>query len=211
MTAFAKSSNPLDEMFVIDFNDTVMIELLNGQPFSSDPDVLAQAVQAVSARGRTALYDAIAEGIYHFRYGHRDKKALIVVSDGKDNASHIKLSQVEAEAQLAQVQIYCVGLVGDDEELENPDVLKQLSKKTGGVSYFPDPEHVGEVTTEIARDLREQYTIGYVPEKPVVDRSFRKIEVRVTAPGHGRLRVRTRPGYYPSEGESTVGAPQENP
>jgi len=210
VTAFAKSSNPQDEMFVIDFNDNVMVELLHGQPFSSDPYLLAQAVQAVSARGRTALYDAVAEGIYHFRYGHWDKKALIVVSDGKDNASHIKLSQVEAEAQQAQVQIYSVGLVGDDEELENPDVLKQLSKKTGGMSFFPDPEHVGEITTEIAKDLREQYTLGYVPENATIDRSFRKIEVRVTAPGRGKLRVRTKPGYFAS-GSENAPAPEKDP
>jgi VWFA-related protein len=197
VAAFAKTSNPQDEMFVIDFNDHVIIELLHGQPFSSDPDVLGQAVQAVAARGRTALYDAVAEGIYHFRYGHWDKRALIVVSDGEDNASRIKLPQLETQAQQAQVQIYSVGLVGSDEELENPGALKRLSKTTGGMAYFPDPEHVGEITTEIAKDLREQYTIGYVPEKAVIDHSFRKIEVRVTAPGRDKLRVRTKPGYAP--------------
>jgi Ca-activated chloride channel family protein len=134
-----------------------------------------------------------------------------VVSDGGDDASRIKASQVEAEAQQSQVQIYSVGLVGDTEELENPDVLKRLSKKTGGLAYFPDPEHVGEITTEIAKDLREQYTLAYVPEKVTIDRSFHKIEVKVTAPGRGKLHVRTRPGYYPSVGDNLASAAGKNP
>jgi len=85
VTSFAHSSNSQDEMFVVDFNDDVLIELMRGKAFSNDAKELAEALRAVSARGRTALYDAVSEGLHHLQYGHLEKKALIIVSDGGDN------------------------------------------------------------------------------------------------------------------------------
>jgi VWFA-related protein len=196
---FTHSSNPQDEMFVVDFNDDVTIELMRGKAFSNDVKDLEEALRAVSARGQTALYDAVSEGLHHLQYGHYDKKALIIISDGGDNASHIKYSQVLAQARQAQAQIYSIGLVGSLEGEENPGLLRRLCKDTGGIAYFP---RVGESTAslakEIARDLREQYTLGYTPQNLKSAGAFRKIEVKVTATGHGKLRVRTRQGYTPA-------------
>lgn len=110
VAAFASSSNPEDEMFVVDFNDDVSVELMEGEPFSNDPRELAKAVSAVRARGRTALYDAVSEGLIHLQLGHWDKKALIIVSDGGDNASQQKYSQILTLAQRSQVTIYSIGL-----------------------------------------------------------------------------------------------------
>jgi Ca-activated chloride channel family protein len=198
VSAFAQSSNPQDEMFVVDFNDDVWFQLLDGKPFSSDPKELQKAVTAVSARGRTALYDAVAEGLNHLRLGHWDKKALIIVSDGGDNASHQKYSQVLALAQRSQALIYSIGLVGAyGEQEENPDVLRGLSNGTGGVAYFPgSAETIAGISAQIARDLREQYTLGFTPEKQRNGASYRKIQVKVSAPGRGKLHVRSRPGYF---------------
>jgi len=196
VSAFAHSSNPQDEMFVVDFNDDVAVELMDGQAFTSDPEVLAKAVFSVRARGRTALYDAVAEGLIHLQLGHWDKKALIIVSDGGDNASREKYSQVLAAAQRSQAVIYSVGLVDANEE-EDPAMLRRLSKDTGGIAFFPtSTEGVADISKRIARDLREQYTLGFVPEKPDTTDSFRQIKVKVDAPGHGKLHVRTRPGYF---------------
>ena len=193
---FAHSSNPLDEMFVVDFNDDVLIELMKGKAFSSDPRELEEALTAVKARGRTALYDAVTEGLNHLQYGHLEKKSLIVISDGGDNASHVKYSQVLAQARQSQAMIYAIGLVGADDTEENPKLLRRLCKDTGGIAYFPlQSESVAKVSTEIARDLREQYSIGYAPQNIQRMDAFRKIEVKVTAQGRGNLRVRTRPGY----------------
>lgn len=196
VSLFAHSSNPQDEMFVVDFNDDVLIELMKGKPFSSDPKDLEEAVKAVTARGRTALYDAVSEGLNHLQYGHLGKKALIIISDGGDNASHLKYSQVLAQARQSQTMIYAIGLVGAEDKEENPGLLRRLCKDTGGIAYFPgEGESVAKVSEEIARDLREQYSLGYAPQNMQRVDAFRKIEVKVTTQGRGSLRVRTRLGY----------------
>jgi Ca-activated chloride channel family protein len=206
---FTHSSNPQDEMFVVDFNDDVSIELMRGKAFSNDAKDLEEALRAVSARGRTALYDAVSEGLHHLQYGHFEKKALIIISDGGDNASHLKYSQVLAQARQAQAQIYSIALVGSFDGEENPALLRRLCKDTGGIAYFPrEGESTSNVAREIARDLREQYTLGYSPQNLKAADAFRKIEVKVTATGHGKLRVRTRQGYSPSA-EKQLAAPLE--
>jgi Ca-activated chloride channel family protein len=99
----------------------------------------------------------------------------------------------------SQVVIYSVGLVDANEE-EDPDVLRRLSKDTGGIAFFPTSlESVADISKRIARDLREQYTLGFVPEKTDTTNSFRQVRVKVAVPGHGKLHVRTRPGYFTSE------------
>jgi Ca-activated chloride channel family protein len=196
VSSFAHSSNPQDEMFVVDFNDYVLIELMKGKAFSNDPKELEEALTAVKARGRTALYDAVSEGLQHLQYGHLEKKALIIISDGGDNASHLKYSQVLAQARQSQTLIYAIALVGAEDNEENPKLLRRLCKDTGGIAYFPkEGESVAQISMEIARDLREQYTLGYKPQNLQRTDAFRKVEVRVTTQGHGSLRVRTREGY----------------
>ena len=197
VSAFAQSSNPDDEMFVVDFSDKVSVELPGGKPFTSNSKELAQAVSAVSARGMTALYDAVAEGLNHLQLGRWDNKALLIVSDGGDNASGRKYADVLELAHRSQAVIYTIGLVGADEE-ENPGVLRRLSKDTGGLAFFPaEGESVSDISARIARDLRDRYTLGFTPEKRKDD-SFRKIRVELTAPGSGKLKVRTRAGYFPA-------------
>lgn len=195
VSAFAQSSNPEDEMFVVDFSDSVSVKLPGGKPFTSNPRELAQAVTTVSARGMTALYDAVAEGLNHLQLGRSDKKALIIVSDGGDNASGRKYAEVLELAHRSQAVIYAIGLVDAHEE-ENPDILRRLCKDTGGLAFFPTKgQSVSDISASIAHDLREQYTIGFTPDKTNGD-SFRKIHVEVMAPGRGKLHVRTRAGYY---------------
>jgi len=199
ISGFAHSSNPQDEMFVVDFNDDVSVELMKGKPFSSDAKELEAALNAVTARGRTALYDAVSEGLNHLQYGQWGKKALIIISDGGDNASHLKYSQILAQARQSQSLVYSIALVGSESEEENPNLLRRLCKDTGGIAYFPrEGESVSKVSLEIARDLREQYTLGYIPRDMNQARAYRKTAVRVVAPDHGKLHVRTRQGYSPT-------------
>jgi VWFA-related protein len=193
--------------FVVDFGDRVSVELPGGKPFTSNSRELAQAVSAVSARGMTALYDAVAEGLNHLQLGRSDKKALIIVSDGGDNASKRKYADVLELARQSQAVIYAIGLIDAHEE-ENPSVLRNLCKDTGGLAFFPTQgQSISEISSEIAHDLREQYTIGYTPENKN-DGSFRKIHVQVRAPGRGKLQVRTRSGYSlaPQKKQTTDGA-----
>jgi Ca-activated chloride channel family protein len=208
IVAFAQSSNPQDEMFVVDFNDTVSLETRDGRAFTHDPAELARAVSAVSARGQTALYDAVNEGLKHLQLAHGDKKALIIVSDGGDNASQHTYGDVLALARRSQTVIYSIGLFSDSSAEENPKVLRRLSEDTGGIAFFPDAgESVKSVSARIARDLREQYTLGFAPDKRPNDngRAYHKVDLKVSAPGRGKIRVQTRRGYSNSEMPAALG------
>jgi Ca-activated chloride channel family protein len=194
--ALLRSGLPDDELFELDFNDHVSYVLPPGRPFSHDTEELEAALSSVPADGQTALYDGVAEGLRHLELGHAEKRALIVVSDGGDNASHLRYAEVLALARRSAAVIYAIGLLGSPDEEEDAGLLKRLCKDTGGAAYFPRTTHdIAEMSTEIARDLREQYTLGFTPGDRPGGRSFRKIEVTVTAPGQGRLHVRTRTGY----------------
>jgi Ca-activated chloride channel homolog len=196
VSAFAHSSNPEDEMFVVDFSDSVSIRPFGGKAFTSDVGELEKAVNAVSARGQTALYDALAAGIKHLQLGSREKKALIIVSDGGDNASVSKYSDVLNLARQSHAVIYSIGLIRGPGEEENPRVLERLCKDTGGISFLPGAkESISSIAKKIAQDLREQYTLGYVPGKRKGNGSFHRLAVKVIVPGRGKMRVRTRTGY----------------
>ena len=209
--ALLQSSRPEDELFAVDFNDRVVFALPAGRRFTSNAMELEAALSAVRAEGRTALYDGVAEGLRHLELGHGDKRALIVLSDGGDNASGRKYDEVLALARRSDAVIYAIGLLGSSpaEEEENAGVLKRLCRDTGGVAYFPrTADQIADVAAYIARDLREQYTLGFTPGTRTDGRAFRKIEVRVAAAGQGRLRVRTRSGYV-SSGDHSKGT--DNP
>ncbi|MGA8767380.1 MAG: VWA domain-containing protein [Candidatus Acidiferrales bacterium] len=197
--AFAHSSNPEDEMFVVDFDDSVSVELLHGKPFTSDAQELEQAVTAVSASGQTALYDAVVEGFVHSKLGQWNKKALIIVSDGGDNVSRNHFSDVLEMARSSRVVIYAIGLLSESGREENPGILRRLCSETGGVAFFPPVgASIEKISTQIARDLRKQYMLGYVPPKSSDGDSFRKIDVKVSVPGRDKVRVRSRTGYSPA-------------
>lgn len=194
--AFVRSGRTGDEMFVIAFNDKVRVLPLAGdQPFTSNPVALVGALSAARPVGRTALYDAVAEGLKHLSTGHFDRKALIIVSDGGDNASHLKYGQVKDAVQKSQAVIYGVGLLGNDYQDEDPEILKQLCHDSGGMAYFPDAKmDVGSAFAQIGQDLRDQYTVGFTPS---LDTShlYHSLKVTATGPDGAKLHVRTRAGY----------------
>jgi Ca-activated chloride channel family protein len=206
VSTFVHSSHPEDEMFVVDFSDNVSIASLDGKAFTSDTKILENAVLAVSASGQTALYDAVAAGLKHLELGQREKKALVIVSDGGDNASRHKYGDILNLARQAHVIIYSIVLIGNSLEEENPRALERLCKETGGIAFLPRAgQKIADIAKAIARDLREQYTLGYAPKKKAGGNSYRKIAVKVAAPQLGPLRVRTRAGYLaPSEKPSTL-------
>jgi Ca-activated chloride channel family protein len=138
----------------------------------------------------------VAEGLNHLQLSHLQRKALIVISDGGDNASHYKRSEILALARQSQVMIYSIVLEDESTKDQNPKALLQLSKDTGGAAFFPGSQQsVGDSSAQIARDLREQYVLGFVPEKHESGELFRKVQVQVTTPEKRKLHVRTRAGY----------------
>jgi VWFA-related protein len=194
--SFARSSNRDDEMFVINFNEIATLERLGGARFTNRAEALEIAITARPTMGQTALYDAIAKALEEVQAGSRDKKALIVVSDGGDNASTHTLGQVMKMAGRSSVVIYTVGLFNPTDPERNPGVLTRLARTTGGEVYVPsEPGETVAICQRIARDIRHQYTIGYVPTNPPRDGAYRAIRVLARAKGRGGLCVRTRTGY----------------
>jgi len=195
--AFAHSSNPQDQMFVVNFNENVAFGLPGNIAFTDQPAQLQVALSRVAADGETALYDAVAVALEHLKKGDRDKKVLIVVSDGGDNASKHKLSEIMAMVGQPGVIIYTIGIFDDQDADRNPAVLNRLAKATGGESFLPESlADVTPICERIARDIRNQYTIAYVPTNRGRDGAYRVIQVKASAPGYGRLSVRTRTGYF---------------
>jgi VWFA-related protein len=195
--AFARSSNPQDQMFVVNFNEHVRFGLPADTPFTDKTTELQEALSTFKTDGETALYDALAAAIDHLKMGNRDKKVLIVVSDGGDNASHYTLRQVLAMAVQSNAIIYTIGIYTEEDPDQKPDALRQLSRATGGEAFFPQSiPDVVPVCEQIAHDIREQYTLAYAPLNRKQDGAYRLIQVKAAAQGHGRLSVRTRAGYY---------------
>jgi len=194
--AFAASSNPHDEMFLINFNEHVRFGLPAPMPFTDQPDQLKAAMSTVKADGETALYDAVAVALEHLKKGARDKKVLIVVSDGADNASaHTKAQMLEL-AKHSDAIIYSVGIYEPDDPDRNPHVLSELSHVTGGEAYFPETlRDVRPACERIAHEIRNQYTLSYSPTNQKQDGTYRGIQVRAAAPDGRGLAVTTRVGY----------------
>jgi VWFA-related protein len=194
--AFARSSNPRDEMFLVHFNERAWLGLPPAVSFTGDHGLLEAALNRGVAGGKTAIYDAIALGLEHLDAAHFDKKALVVISDGGDNASRRTWPDVRAMAQASDAIIYTVGLVDQDDPDWNPRVLKRLAQETGGEVFLPhELGAVVSICERIARDMRNQYTIGYVPSNGRHDGAYHTIRVTASLPGQSKLSVRTRAGY----------------
>lgn len=193
--SFVQTSNPLDRLFVVNFNERVTLGLPDTVSFTNRVDQLEYAISRAPATGMTALYDATVEGLERFQAGSRDKGALIVVSDGGDNASKHTLDQLIKLAQQSSVVVYTIGVFDADDVDRNPGVLRHLARTTGGEAFFPKQlDDVVAICERIAHDIRNQYTIGYVSNSVEKPGAFRTIRVTASGTG-GKLQVRTRDGY----------------
>ena len=201
--AFAETSNPQDDIFALAFNEEVHAALTTESPFTNDPIVLRDALQrAVTTRGRTALYDAIVRGLEYVDQGSHDRKVLVIVSDGSDNASTAGFEQVLHQIQSSNVVVYAVGLIDPIEMDTKPKRLKELAEATGGELFRPaNSKQVTEVLQRIAREIRHTYVLAYEPEAVRVA-GLRRIRVSVRPPDSRKLVVRTRAGYLSPTSET---------
>ena len=207
---FVKTSNPQDEGFVVNFNDDYYLD--TEHDFTSDLTELKTALERIDARGSTALYDAVIGSLDHLKKGTRDKKVILVVTDGEDNASRHSLENAVEQAQRNDAVIYAVGVFSDDDLKHDHRAMKkartalsQLATATGGLAFFPEDVNDTEaICNQIARDIRNQYTLAYYPTNSTHDGSFRNLQVEIIPPrGSGKLSVRTRSGYYASRALSS--------
>jgi Ca-activated chloride channel family protein len=190
--ALVRASNPQDEVFVLNFNDKARIDV----PFTSDVGVLETGIARVDSIGGTAMRDAIdLAQKYLGEHGTRDRKVLLVITDGIDNASTVSRDRIETQAEAHDTVIFAVGLFGGEERArEGRHELDRLADRTGGSAFYPaSVDDTGPVALEIARQIRSQYTIAYAPLNQTLDGTYRTIRVTVSSPE--RLSVRTRAGY----------------
>jgi Ca-activated chloride channel homolog len=197
--ALVKDSNPQDEVFVVNFNDEPFLDLPHGEDFTSNIKDMEEALTRIDSRGGTAMRDAIRVSIDHLKEkAHRDKKVLVVVTDGNDNSSLISLEALVKASQQSGVLIYSVGLLSEEEHREAKRAeraLNALAEATGGEAFFPkEVSDVERIAHQVARDIRNQYSIVYTPSNQTMDGTYRQIKVTVKAPGGPT--VRTRSGYY---------------
>jgi VWFA-related protein len=193
--ALVKASNSNDEVFVINFNDDAFLDA----DFTNDIKKMEQALTKIDSRGGTAMRDALRMSIDHMKgKAKKDTKVLLVVTDGNDNASMITLENLVKQAQQSEIIIYAIGLLSEEERREAKRAkraLDALTEATGGSAWYPkDPAEVDRIAQQVARDIRNQYTIAYTPSNQTLDGTFRQI--RVNANGPNRPSVRTRTGYY---------------
>lgn len=191
-----RSSNPKDEVFVVNFNDEYYLD----QDFTNNLLKLKEALEKIDARGGTALYDAVVASADHLKKNARlEKKVLFVVTDGEDNASERNLERAVKDLQEENgPQVYAIGILGEEEHPRRAKrALETIAERTGGIAFFPKTlDEVDAISKTIAGDIRNQYAIGYKPTNPKSAGGFRQIRVEAKAKGHGKLMVRTKSGYY---------------
>jgi len=210
--AFVRESNPEDESFIVNFDDSAYLE----QDFTSSIGDLIDALENIDARGETALYDALylaAEKVT--KDGKKDKKAILLISDGEDNASKYGINKVFEALRQAKVTVYAIGLLEEDDQRgglfkkapskkAKEDLIK-FAEITGGQSYFPkNLDEVEELVKHIAHDIRNHYTITYTPTNAKLDGSWREITVKITPPKNApKLTWHTKQGYYALKADRT--------
>ena len=196
-----QASNPEDEAFVVNFSDEAFID----QEFTADVNKLRDGLSHIESRGGTALYDAVVASADKLVVdAKRPKQVIILITDGEDNASSLNLEQtIRRVQQLSGPVIYSIGLLFGD-EMSHAEVrharraLEMLSTETGGMAFFPKSiENIDQIAAEVARDIRNQYTLGYHSTKPIAEPGFRRVQVNAEAKGMSKLTVRTRTGYFP--------------
>jgi Ca-activated chloride channel family protein len=193
---FLHESNRNDEVFIVNFGDSVSYGLPPNMPFTDDLQRLSAALRLVAPAGRTALNDAILSSLDHLTQGKCEKKALVLISDGGDNSSVHKSEEVMRMVRESHATIYTVGIFDEGDRDQNPGLLRRLSQVSGGQAFFPDKlSELSGICRQIASDIRTRYTIGYVPLRSGELGSLRKINVIALGPGGHKLVVRTRKSY----------------
>jgi VWFA-related protein len=205
-----RSSNPQDKVFVVNFNEEYFLD----QDYTGSIPKLKDAMERIESRGGTALYDAVVASSDHLKKsGELEKKVLLVVTDGEDNASRETLEQAlrRLEEQNGPT-VYTIGLLSEEHSKRARRALREMAEDTGGVAFFPkDLNEVEAITQQIAHDIRNQYTIQYKPTTPQSAGGYRTVKVQATAKGLKNLQVRTRSGYYAGQQRASSSGPSGNP
>jgi VWFA-related protein len=192
--SMVEASNPLDEACIVNFNDESFIDV----PFTSSIPKMKDGIARVDARGGTAAFDAVDRTLrYLADSASKDKRVILVITDGNDNGSKTTVEKVTEMARQSGVIVYAIGLLRAESRADSSQArqaLNALTSSTGGAAFYPkNVQDVKRIVVEIAREIRSQYTIAYAPSLTALDGTFREIQVKVNAAGNPK--VRTRTGY----------------
>jgi VWFA-related protein len=194
--AFAESSHPEDEVFTIVFNEHVLFGLPPTVPFTTNPTLVNATLTRFAVGGMTALYDAVIAGLEHLQEASHQKRVLVVLSDGKDNASQHSREDMLDRAARSDAIIYTVSTNRFGSGSSDPGLLRKLADVTGGTALFPESEEEAvEAFTEVADNIRRGYSIGYAPKNAAHDGTYRRVKVYVRMPGLKNPKVSARDGY----------------
>ena len=198
---FFKLSNPDDEFFLVQFNDSASLI----QPFTRNLEEIQNKLSFTQSKGRTALLDAVYMAMHEMKKAKNPRKALLLISDGGDNSSRYSESEIKALVKEADVQVYAIGIYESaggrnrtPEETSGPALLSEIAEQTGGRQYQVDNlNELPDVAAKIGVELRNQYILGYSPKNLTRDGKYRKIQVKLVQP-HGMpiLRPFWKQGYY---------------
>jgi Ca-activated chloride channel family protein len=198
---FFKTANPEDEFFLVGFNEHS--ELLS--PFTTDVEDLQSRMLLASAKGRTALLDAIYQGLSEMRRARNGKRALLIISDGGDNSSRYTEKDIKRLVREADAQLYSIGIfepltdrARTPEELHGPSLLNEMTELSGGRAFIVENlNDLPDIAAKIGMELRNQYILGYHPSNKAHDARWRKIKIKLRAPkGLPPLSVYAKTGYY---------------
>jgi Ca-activated chloride channel family protein len=208
---FIRASNRQDQVFLIGFNEEV--ELL--QEFTSDIDEITDSLDNTVVTGGTAVYDATYLGVQKAHTGTKPKKAVVVITDGEDRDSYYKLDELIVKVQESDVQVFCVGFLNaaPDKGLfgrwsksvpeKAREALQRISEETGGKAFFPDKvTDLHAIVSEIASELRSQYSIGYFSSNSARDGTFRRVKIELAGVDASNKQVRYRRGYFAPKQET---------
>jgi len=199
--AFFKTANPEDEFFLVEFNDTPRLMV----PLTFDSDSIQNQLTFTQSRGRTALLDAIMLAMHEMKKSSKNRRALLIISDGGDNCSRYTETEVRNAVRESDVLIYAIGIFEpfgargrSPEELGGPGLLTDVAEQTGG-RQFPveDLAELPDIAAKIGIELRNRYVLGYSPTDQQRDGRYHRVQVKVVPP-HGLppLRAFWRLGYY---------------
>jgi VWFA-related protein len=208
-SAFAETSNPQDDMFGLAFNEEVHATLPADRPFTHDPGVLRGGLEReITTRGRTALYDAMARGLDYVERGSHNRKVLVVVSDGADNASATPSEEVLKKIKSSNAIVYAVALIDPVESGPGPKQLREFAEVSGGELFRPDSSRkVKDVLQRIALEIRHTYVMAYEPTDGARVPGLRRVRVAVQAPDHQKVTVRMRAGFPAAASDGPRGEP----
>ena len=210
--AFIRASNPQDQVFLIGFNEDV--ELL--QDFTSDIDEIADALENTVVMGSTAIYDAVYLGVQKAHTGTRPKKAIVLITDGVDRESFYTLDEMVSKVQESDVQVFVVGLLDPIKKKglfstwsktvpeKARDALIRIAEETGGKAFFPNQtSEIHGIVSEIASELRHQYSLGYFSTNSARDGSFRRVKIEIAGANAAGNKLRYRRGYFAPKADVT--------